>query len=147
MTSVNAGALPRYGTCRMSIPVIDLSNSMATCPVPPLILQPLVENAVVHGLARRSGAMRLTLDARRDGTRVTIVIAHDGADMPVDWTPASRNGVGVNNTRARLASVFRGAAELIVRRRVGGGVESVLSVPAPVETPASAPTPQELQPA
>ncbi|MGH7713497.1 MAG: sensor histidine kinase, partial [Gemmatimonadaceae bacterium] len=59
---------------------VTVAPEAAACPVPPLILQPLVENAVVHGLARRSGAMRLTLDACREDDRATIVIAHDGAE-------------------------------------------------------------------
>ena len=125
---------------------VVVAPEAAACPVPPLILQPLVENAVVHGLARRSGAMHLTLHAQRDGDRVTILIAHDGAEPGADWSPASRGGVGLRNTRARLASTFGSAAELIVRRRVGGGVESIvhISAPAPV---AQEPAPNEMQPA
>jgi two-component system LytT family sensor kinase len=125
---------------------VALAPEAAACLVPPLVLQPLVENAVVHGLARRSGAMHLTLDARRDGDRVTILIAHDGAELAADWTPASRGGVGLSNTRERLASTFGNAAELIVRRRVGGGVESIVRIPAPAHV-APEPAPNEMQPA
>ncbi|HEY7567871.1 MAG TPA: histidine kinase [Gemmatimonadaceae bacterium] len=114
--------------------------------VPPLILQPLVENAVVHGLSRRSGVMHLTLDAWCQGDRVTILIAHDGAELAADWTPVSRSGVGLSNTRARLASTFAAAAELIVRRRAGGGVESIVHIPAPAPV-AQEPAPNEMQPA
>ena len=129
---------------------VAVASDASTCAVPPLILQPLVENAVVHGLARRSGAMRLTLDARRDGGYVTVVVAHDGAELPADWTPSSRGGVGLRNTRARLMSAFGDAAELRVQRRAGGGVESVMRVPAGAspDTPRDATpraTPNELQ--
>ena len=125
---------------------VAVAPDAAACLVPPLILQPLVENAVVHGLTRRSGAMHLTLDARRDGDRVTILIAHDGAELAAEWAPASRGGVGLSNTRARLASTFGDAAELIVRRRVGGGVESIVRIPAPAPV-APEPAPNEMQPA
>jgi len=125
---------------------VAVAPEAAACLVPPLILQPLVENAVVHGLARRSGAMRLTLNARHEGDRVTIVIAHDGAELGADWSPASRGGVGLSNTRARLASTFGTAAALIVRRRVGGGVESIVRIPAPTPV-AQEPAPNEMQPA
>ncbi len=111
---------------------VSVAPDAAECLLPPLILQPLVENAVVHGLARRSGAMRLTLEARRESDRVSVVIAHDGVELPDEWTPASRAGVGLSNTRDRLASAFGSAAELIVRRRNGGGVESIVRVPAPL---------------
>lgn len=94
--------------------------------------------------------MRLTLSALREGGYVTVVIAHDGADMPGDWTASSRGGVGLSNTRARLLSVFGDAAELRVQRRAGGGVESILRVPAGAspDTHRDAPyaaTPNELQ--
>jgi len=125
---------------------VAVAPDAAACLVPPLILQPLVENAVVHGLTRRSGAMHLTLDARRDGDRVTILVAHDGAELAAEWAPASRGGVGLSNTRARLASTFGDAAELIVRRRVGGGVESIVRIPAPAPV-APEPAPNEMQPA
>ncbi|MEW5915286.1 MAG: histidine kinase [Gemmatimonadota bacterium] len=134
----------RFGT-RLHCDV-SLTSEAAAVAVPPLILQPLVENAVVHGLARRSGPMRLTLDARLERGRVRVIIAHDGPELPVDWVAASRGGVGLRNTRARLASSFGSAAQLIVRRRAGGGVESIVEIPAPV--PAAEPeVPSELQPA
>jgi hypothetical protein len=109
---------------------VSVAPSAASCSVPPLILQPLVENAVVHGLERRSGVMRLTLTAERTGDRVTIAITHDGAVLPPDWTPSGRGGVGLSNTRARLASVFGRGADLTVRRRANGGVESIVRIPA-----------------
>ena len=125
---------------------VAVAPEAAACPVPPLILQPLVENAVVHGLARRSGGMRLTLDARVRDSRVVVTVAHDGRELPPEWTPLSRGGVGLSNTRARLASVFGGQAELIVRRRAGGGVESILRLPATVVAE-PVPDSSELQPA
>jgi len=125
---------------------VTVAPEAAPCPVPPLILQPLVENAVVHGLARRSGTMHLTLDARVVRDRTVVTIAHDGRELPPDWTPPSRGGVGLSNTRARLATVFGGKAELIVRSRQGGGVESVLRLPAPIAAE-QVPNPSELQPA
>lgn len=123
-----------------------LDPDAAACAVPPLVLQPLVENAVLHGLARRSGKMRLTVDARRDGAGVTIVIAHDGPELAAEWQPASPGGVGLSNTRARLASSFGDSAALVVRRRAGGGVESLVRIPA-VDVPHAAARMPELQPA
>jgi two-component system sensor histidine kinase AlgZ len=104
----------------------------------------LVENAVVHGLARRSGTMCLTLEAQREGNRVRIVIGHDGPQLPMNWTASASGGVGLNNTRARLTSSFGAGAQLIVRRRSAGGVESVVEIPSPA--PAKEPSAEsELQ--
>jgi sensor histidine kinase YesM len=110
---------------------IAVSPGAARALVPPLILQPLVENAVLHGLSGRSGSMRLTLEACVNNDDVGIVISHDGPELPHDWTAQSRRGVGLRNTRERLASVYGDRAGLLVRRRVGGGVEARLHVPAP----------------
>lgn len=126
---------------------ITVAPEAATCPVPPLILQPLVENAVVHGLTRRNSSMCLTLDASAAASRVSVTIAHDGDELPRDWRPPSRGGVGLENTRARLASVFGDVAELVVRRRAGGGVESLLSLPLPATLATAAAVASELQPA
>jgi sensor histidine kinase YesM len=104
--------------------------------VPPLILQPLVENAVLHGLAGRSGRMHLGLRALDAADHVTIVVSHDGPELPPDWAPRSGRGVGLRNTRERLASAFGANASLVVRRRVGGGVETRMHVPAPARQPA-----------
>lgn len=111
--------------CRVSI-----DPGAATAVVPPLILQPLVENAVLHGLANRSGAMRLTISAHEQDARVAVSVSHDGPELPAAWRPESVGGVGLANTRARLATAFGEAGTLSVSRRVGGGVESLVTVPA-----------------
>jgi two-component system LytT family sensor kinase len=100
------------------------------CLVPPLVLQPLVENAVIHGLANRSTPMLLTVDAWDANGRVTIVIAQDGPELPPNWNP-TESGLGLANTRARLASAFGDAASLVVARRPGGGVTATITLPAP----------------
>jgi sensor histidine kinase YesM len=114
---------------------VSISPGAARALVPPLILQPLVENAVLHGLSGRSGSMHLILQAHDNEDDVTIVISHDGPELPHDWTAQSRRGVGLRNTRERLASAYGDRAGLLVRRRPGGGVEARLHVPAP--SPAS----------
>jgi hypothetical protein len=108
---------------------VDFSARAGECLVPPLILQPLVENAVIHGLARRSTPMHLTVDATGEGGAVTIVVAQDGPELPEDWS-APNSGVGVANTRARLASAFGELASLMVARRAGGGVTATIVIPA-----------------
>lgn len=134
----------RFGD-RLSYDVSITPRAMEAM-VPPLILQPLVENAVIHGLAGRSGRMDIALRAREAADHVTIVVSHDGPELAPDWAPHSSRGVGLRNTRERLASAFGAQAGLVVRRRPGGGVEARVQVPAPAAQPAVA-APPALQPA
>jgi hypothetical protein len=107
---------------------VQLDARAAGVVVPPLILQPLVENAVLHGLAGRQGVMRLTLEVRATATAVSVVIAHDGPVLPAHWAAVSAAGVGLANTRARLETAFDARATLHVERRAEGGVESRLVI-------------------
>jgi LytS/YehU family sensor histidine kinase len=66
--------------------------------VPPLILQPLVENAVRHGIADRPAGGRVSLGARVDGERLVLCVTDDGPG-----TAGVREGVGLSSIRQRLA--------------------------------------------
>ena len=94
--------------------------------VPPMLLQPLVENALRHGLGARTGGGVLRLPARRDGDLLELRIADDGtgARLPL------REGVGLANTRARLLSEYRGRASLQLRTAPGAGFAVTLHLPA-----------------
>jgi two-component system LytT family sensor kinase len=71
--------------------------------VPIFVLQPLVENAIRHGLSARVRAGRIDVSARRDGDRLAIAVADDGVGL----TPGEvREGVGLGNTRARLLELY-----------------------------------------
>jgi LytS/YehU family sensor histidine kinase len=78
--------------------------------VPALSLQPLVENAIKHGIAARleGGALSIRLD-RADGC-VRAVVEDNGAGFSRGWT----EGIGLGNLRQRLASLYGGAAMLTV---------------------------------
>jgi two-component system LytT family sensor kinase len=71
--------------------------------VPILILQPLVENAIRHGIAERARAGRIDVRARRHGQRLVLEVEDDGSGLPQG---AAREGVGVGNTKARLAEMY-----------------------------------------
>ena len=80
-----------------------------TCRVPPLLLQPLIENAITHGIARLldGGVIRLNIE-RRDG-RLSIVLENP---RDPDEPARGRIGVGLDNVRRRLAATFPGAARM-----------------------------------
>jgi LytS/YehU family sensor histidine kinase len=81
----------------------------AQCRVPPLLLQPLVENAVTHGIAGLLEGGVIRLDVARQQGRLSIAIENPrDADTP----PPSRRGVGLDNVRQRLTVMFGGDARL-----------------------------------
>jgi sensor histidine kinase YesM len=97
--------------------------------VPQLLLQPLVENAVEHGVASAldGGAVRVT--ATRDGDMLRLVVEDDG---PGSSTSEPSNGIGLSNTRERLARLYGGRATLtFVRERseAGGGSRVEVDIP------------------
>jgi two-component system LytT family sensor kinase len=67
----------------------------ASALIPPLLLQPLVENAVLHGLESNSGGVTVSVSAYASGGRVSIVIENDGAQVKEDWTAAGGKGIGI----------------------------------------------------
>jgi signal transduction histidine kinase len=76
--------------------------------VPYLILQPLVENAIRHGIARRSAAGQLELRLWRDGARLCIEVDNDGVPAAAQQQPAGGVGVGLSNIGDRLAKLYPG---------------------------------------
>jgi two-component system LytT family sensor kinase len=97
--------------------------------VPSLVLQPLVENAVRHGLEpqRGEGCLRLQA-ARRDG-RVRIAVADNGRGMTGTAIDAANLGVGLSNTRARLDRLYPGDHTLAFAATPGGGVTVTVDLP------------------
>jgi two-component system, LytTR family, sensor kinase len=97
--------------------VTDIPANLLDAHVPALLLQPLVENAIVHGIAPRSGPGRVQIKARADGTSLRLEVSDDGIGFPVDC----QEGVGIANTRARLAQLYGGHQSFDVQRRSGTG--------------------------
>lgn len=96
--------------------------------VPHLILQPLVENAIRHGIAPRAAAGRLLIGARRIGAGLHLTIRDDGSGLPEEGGSAVR-GVGIANTSARLRQLYGDEASLEVVNATGGGVVARIVVP------------------
>ena len=100
--------------------------------VPPLVLQPLVENAVQHGVGRIEdgvGTVRVSAHVGDgpEGRRLVLAVEDDGPGLD---GPAERpGGVGVANTRARLDALYGDAARLTVGPRAGGGVRAEVVLP------------------
>ncbi len=107
--------------------------------VPNLILQPLVENALVHGLSRRLDASLLEVAARRDGRLLHIAVRDDGPGLPPTWSLAANAGAGLKNVTDRIQGLFPGDGGLRMENGATGGAIALLSMPfADAETTAVA---------
>lgn len=96
--------------------------------VPAFALQPLVENALLHGIANLSGRGTVSISAARDGDQVVLRVCDNGPG-PMVSVSSHGAGVGLTNLRARLETLYGGAASLALQARDAGGAEVVLRVP------------------
>ena len=92
--------------------------------VPNLVLQPIVENALEHGVSR-VGSGRVEISAKREGAHVVLSVRDNGPGLDAK----SASGVGLANTRARLAQLYGDSATLALTEAEGGGVLAVITVP------------------
>jgi signal transduction histidine kinase len=105
--------------------------------LPPLLLQPLVENAIHHGLECKVEGGTVTVRARREGEQLVIDVADDGlgkCEQPVRRAGFQGNGVALDNVRARLQSRWGSDAALTLVLRPDAGALATLRLP--LETPA-----------
>jgi two-component system, LytTR family, sensor kinase len=92
-------------------------------PVPGFILQPIVENALEHGVSNISGTGRVEIRAHREGPRLVISVSDNGPGLA-----DQRDGVGLSNTRARLAQMYGQNASLTLRSNAGGGALAEITI-------------------
>jgi signal transduction histidine kinase len=97
--------------------------------VPSFLLQPLVENAVHHAVARSTDGGRIEISARRRDDELEIVVADDGPGLDAGDARSNGSGIGLANTRARLAQLYGDAQRLVVEARPGGGVLARIALP------------------
>lgn len=109
---------------RLSV-AIDVPVELRTAAVPPLILQPLVENAIRHGIGTRPEAGTIAISARRDGDHLRLVVSDNGIGLSESRTER----VGLGTTRARLEALHGDAAFVTLRDRTGGGAETIVELP------------------
>ena len=97
--------------------------------VPNLILQPLVENAIRHGISRRRASGTIGISAERHEDLLKITIYDDGPGLKRDDGLKTVEGVGLSNTRARLGQLYGERQEFTLSEREGGGVTATLVIP------------------
>src|ERR1700761_1015059 len=97
--------------------------------VPPLILQPLVENAIRHGISKRKGQDCIEIFARQHENDLQIEVWNKNSIVEESSAPQRRRGVGLRNTRARLEQSYGPAASLIFRPLAPGGAVAIIVIP------------------
>lgn len=81
------------------------------CAVPSLILQPIVENALHHGIGRHAGSDRIEIECRREGDSLLIEVRNRNSSLRAEGTPGG-HGIGLSNTRLRLRELYGEGADI-----------------------------------
>jgi signal transduction histidine kinase len=102
-----------------------IDEAARTALVPVFLLQPIVENAIRHGVTRRAGAGRIGVAARVEAGRLVVEVDDDGVGM----RERQPEGVGLGNTRERLRALYGDRAELRIEAAPGGGTRVVVVLP------------------
>src|SRR5512137_1644588 len=104
--------------------------------VPSMILQPIVENSIKHGIALKVGGGRITLRSRRDDGRTVIEVEDNGLGMTAErleqvfgGTDANGSGIGVRNVSERLRVIYGDHASLDITSEPGRGTIARLQIP------------------
>jgi len=105
---------------------VDIAPELGGFALPPMLLQPVVENAIRHGLEPKVAGGLVELSARREEGRVRVAISDTG----MGFAPTTRGGLGLTNVRDRLKLVYAGNASLSVAESPGGGTRVVIELPA-----------------
>jgi len=106
---------------------LDIAEETRDALVPNLLLQPLAENAIKHGIARKVSGGTIEIAARRLGDRLIVQVSDDGAGFTAPSLTGS--GVGLANTRSRLEQLYGGRAGFELRPGSLGGAVATVSLP------------------
>jgi hypothetical protein len=107
---------------------IEISPELDSLPLPPMLIQPLVENAIKHGLEPKVGGGEVVVRASRTGDNITLVVADDGLGVQAA-SPSASTGIGLANLRQRLATLYGTRARLTMED-AQPGTRVTLTLPA-----------------
>jgi two-component system LytT family sensor kinase len=109
---------------------VAVTPEARTASVPSLFLQPLVENAIRHGVSRRATGGTVEISAARVGGHIKIRVVDDGVGLPPGWDLQKSAGLGLTATRERIAGLYPDArSRFEIRNREGGGTEVEVDIP------------------
>jgi hypothetical protein len=108
--------------------VKDVEPSLLDAAVPFLILQPLAENAIRHGIGSSPGPGEILIRARASGGKLVLEVANSGGDGAAS-VQGDRRGLGLANTKARLAEIYGANGEVTFTTRPDGGFVASIRIP------------------
>lgn len=97
--------------------------------IPNLLLQPIVENAILHGVAPKTGPGRVRISGMVNGDQLHLDVEDDGPGILPDASSRRREGVGLANTRERLAKIYGARSQLTLKSELGRGVHVQIILP------------------
>ena len=110
--------------------VMDVAPEVKYAAVPSMFIQPLVENAIRHGISRRASGGTIVVRAKPLGERLEIRVIDDGVGLPMGWKIEEAEGLGLSITRQRIAGLHpNGTSRFGVKNRSEGGTEVEVSLP------------------
>lgn len=109
---------------------IDLPESLRACAIPPMLLQPLVENAIKHGLEPKIDGGTVRVVASIVEATLRIEVSDDGIGLVDDRPGVDGGSYGLAHVRDRLQALYGDAARLVIAPRPGGGVSARVELPA-----------------
>lgn len=109
--------------------VMEIEPRVREALVPTLVLQPLVENALKHGVGAVEEGGRVEIAARVDGARVVLTVRDTGPGIDVEHPTASSAGLGLRNTRERLEQLYGDDQTFTLQNAAGGGALATITLP------------------
>jgi LytS/YehU family sensor histidine kinase len=107
----------------------DIDSRVDQTLVPTLLLQPLLENSIRHGLSSGKGFGCIDILARQMGSRLFLQVRDNGTGLPEDWSFEQYAGIGLRNTKARLFQMFGTNHSFRISNVPEGGLCISLSIP------------------
>jgi sensor histidine kinase YesM len=108
---------------------LGLPKELEDFAVPPMLLQPLVENAIKHGIEPKVGSSTLEVEAVREEGAIVVTVADTGRGLPADAHTGARPGYGIEHVRERLRAFYGPAALLTLTRNTPEGVRATVRIP------------------
>jgi sensor histidine kinase YesM len=108
---------------------VNADDDALAAQMPAFLLQPLVENAIKHGIVRRASSGRVDVTARVDGNELALRVADDGVGLPANWRLDDNAGVGLRNATERLARLYPGTHRFEISDAPTGGVIVDIRIP------------------
>ncbi|MFZ3321050.1 MAG: histidine kinase [Usitatibacter sp.] len=105
---------------------LEVPAALESVPLPPMMMQTLVENAIKHGLEPQAGGGNVWIFAREAGDKVSVIVADDGRGFSED---GGGTGVGLRNVRERLRLIYGEAASFSIVANFPTGVTATITVP------------------